>query len=121
MTLGPFLMLSGALLRVRFPFFFPDQLAAYERHPTLMATAYGLFAAGGPLLWPAVAVPAARIGVRSAGWGLWGGVLVMFGLFARAFLAGWTIWPFSWCVPRGPGRPPKRSPPVTVPSTSSPR
>ncbi|MFK4102935.1 hypothetical protein ACI2L1_23180 [Streptomyces sp. NPDC019531] len=88
MVLGPPLMLAGVLLRARFHFFYPDQLAAYERHPTLMATAYGLFAAGGLLLWPAVAVMAARIGARSAGWGLWGGVLVMFGLFARAFHAG---------------------------------
>ncbi|MHC3814769.1 hypothetical protein [Streptomyces sp. DT9] len=88
MVLGPLLMLTGALLRARFHFFYPDQLAAYERHPTLMATAYSLFAAGSLLLWPAVAVVAARIGSRSAGWGLWGGVLVMLGLFARAFHAG---------------------------------
>jgi hypothetical protein len=88
MVLGPLLMLAGALLRVRFHFFYPDQLAAYEQHPTLMATAYGLFAAGSLLLWPAVAVVAARIGVRSAGWSLWGGGLVMSGLFARAFHAG---------------------------------
>ncbi|WP_241965419.1 hypothetical protein [Streptomyces sp. MH60] len=88
MVLGPLLMLAGALLRARFHFFYPDQLAAYERHPTLLATAYGLFAAGSVLLWPAVALVAARIGARSAGWGLWGGVLVMFGLFARAFHAG---------------------------------
>ncbi|MET8682873.1 hypothetical protein ABZV77_01545 [Streptomyces sp. NPDC004732] len=88
MVLGPLLMLAGASLRARFHFFYPDQLAAYERHPTLMATAYGLFAAGSLLLWPAVAVMAARIGGRSAGWGLWGGGLVMFGLFARAFHAG---------------------------------
>ncbi|MFG2956318.1 hypothetical protein ACGF5O_21670 [Streptomyces sp. NPDC048291] len=93
MLLGPLLMLTGALLRARFhfflpDFFLPDQLAAYERHPTLRATAYGLFAAGNLLLWPAVAVVAARIGARSAGWGLWGGVLVMSGLFARAFHAG---------------------------------
>lgn len=88
MVLGPLLMLIGALLRARFHFFYPDQLAAYERHPNLLATAYGLFAAGSLLLWPAVAVVAARIGARSPGWGLWGGVLVMFGLLARAFHAG---------------------------------
>lgn len=52
MVLGPALMLAGALLRVRFHFFYPDQLAAYERHSTLVATAYGLFAAGTVLLWP---------------------------------------------------------------------
>jgi hypothetical protein len=88
MVLGPLLILTGALLRAHFHFFYPDQLAAYERHPTLMTSAYGLFAAGSLLLWPGVAVVAARIGARSAGWGLWGGVLVMFGLFARTFHAG---------------------------------
>ncbi|MEU3071961.1 hypothetical protein [Streptomyces laurentii] len=88
MVLGPLLMLAGALLRVRVPFFYPDQLAAYQDHPTLMASAYGLFAAGTVLLWPAAAVLAARIGARSAGWGLWGGTLVVFGLFARTFHAG---------------------------------
>ncbi|GAA2426156.1 hypothetical protein GCM10010433_27660 [Streptomyces pulveraceus] len=54
----------------------------------LISTAYGLFAAGSLLLWPAVAMVAARIGARSVGRGLWGGVPVMFRLFARAFHAG---------------------------------
>lgn len=107
MVLGPVLMLAGALLRVRFHFFYPDQLAAYERHPTLMATAYGLFAAGSELLWPAVAVLATRIGIRSPGWGLWGGVLAVLGLFARTFHAGWTTWPSSWCGPVAPMPPPR--------------
>lgn len=88
MVLGPLLMLAGASLRARFHFFYPDQLAAYDQHPTLMATAYGLFAAGNLLLWPAVALLASRVGARSAGWGLWGGGLVIFGLLARAFHAG---------------------------------
>jgi hypothetical protein len=88
MILGPLLMLAGTLMRVRFDFFFPAQLAAYERHPGLMATSYALFAAGNLLLWPAVALLAARIGTRSPGWGLWGGMLAMSGLFARAFHAG---------------------------------
>jgi hypothetical protein len=88
MVLGPLLMLAGALMRVRFDFFFPAQLAAYELHPGLIAASYALFAAGSLLLWPAVALLAARIGTRSPGWGLWGGVLAMSGLFARAFHAG---------------------------------
>ncbi|ANS65901.1 hypothetical protein SLINC_3677 [Streptomyces lincolnensis] len=103
MVLGPLLMLAGAVARARFPFFFPDQLAAYERHPALMATAYGLFAAGSLLLWPAVAVLAARIGAHSAGWGLWGGVLVMFGLFARAFHAGVDHMAFQLVRSQGAG------------------
>ncbi|MEV6476119.1 hypothetical protein [Streptomyces sp. NPDC051657] len=88
MVLGPLLMLAGALTRVRSDFFFPAQLAAYERHPGLMATSYALFAAGNLLLWPAVVLLAARIGARSPGWGLWGGMLALCGLFARAFHAG---------------------------------
>ncbi|MCX5105960.1 hypothetical protein [Streptomyces sp. NBC_00439] len=101
MVLGPVLMLAGALLRVRFHFFYPDQLAAYERHPTLMATAYGLFAAGSVLLWPAVAVLATRIGIRSPGWGLWGGVLAVLGLFARTFHAGVDHLAFQLVRSRG--------------------
>ncbi|MFF3121333.1 hypothetical protein ACFVRD_02900 [Streptomyces sp. NPDC057908] len=88
MVLGPLLMLAGALVRVRSDFFFPAQLAAYEHDPGLMATSYALFGAGNLLLWPAVAVLAARIGTRSPGWGLWGGVPAMSGLFARTFHAG---------------------------------
>ncbi|WP_256102983.1 hypothetical protein [Streptomyces sp. Ncost-T10-10d] len=88
LVLGPLLMLAGALARVRSDFFFPAQLAAYERNPGLMAISYALFGVGNLLLWPAVAVLAARIGTRSPGWGLWGGVLAMSGLFARTFHAG---------------------------------
>jgi hypothetical protein len=44
-AVGPLLMPTGASRRARFHFFHPDQLAAYERHPILLAaTAYGLFA-----------------------------------------------------------------------------
>jgi len=88
MALAPLLMLAGALLRVPVHFFYPDQLAAYGTSPLLMSAAYGLFAAGNVLLWPAVVVLAARIGARLPGWGLWGGVLAVSGLFARAFHAG---------------------------------
>ncbi|MEE1808604.1 hypothetical protein [Streptomyces sp. BE133] len=82
MVLGPLLMPAGALVRVRSDFFFPAQLAAYERNPGLMATSYALFGAGNLPLWPAVAVLAARIGTRSPGWGLWGGLLAMSGASA---------------------------------------
>ncbi|MEL7976832.1 hypothetical protein AAG589_13300 [Isoptericola sp. F-RaC21] len=88
MVLGPVLMLAGALLRARVHFFYPDQLAAVQERPVLMSTAYGLFAAGNVLLWPAVVTLASRIGERRPGWALWGGVLAVFGLFARAFHAG---------------------------------
>ncbi|MFE1469739.1 hypothetical protein [Nocardiopsis dassonvillei] len=101
MVLGPLLMLAGALLRVRFDFFFPGQLAAYERHSGLTATAYALFAVGNLLLWPAVAVLAARVGARGPGWGLWGGLLAMSGLFARTFHAGADHMAFRLVVAEG--------------------
>ncbi len=88
LMLGPALLLAGVLLRFRIPFFFPDQLAAYERHPRLLFAAYSAFLAGNILLWPAIAVLAQRIGVRRPGWALWGGALATFGIFARTFHAG---------------------------------
>ncbi|WP_405982821.1 hypothetical protein [Streptomyces sp. NBC_00158] len=85
---APLLLGTGVLLRLPFHFFFPDQLAARVAHPGLIAAAYGAFAAGTLLLWPAVATLAARIGRRRPGPALWGGVFAVLGLFARTFHAG---------------------------------
>lgn len=85
---GPLLLLAGALLRLPFDFFFPAQLAAFERHPDLLATSYALFAAGNLLLLPAVLLLAGRVAARSPGWGLWGGLLVLSGTVARVFHSG---------------------------------
>ncbi|MER6999691.1 hypothetical protein [Streptomyces sp. NPDC000410] len=85
---APVLLGAGVLLRLPFHFFFPEQLAARVEHPGLIAVSYGAFAAGTVLLWPALAVLAARIGRRSPGPALWGGVLAVLGLFARTFHAG---------------------------------
>ena len=85
---GPLLILTGVLLRIRYNFFYPDQLAAYDRQPGLLTAAYACFAAGTVLLWPAVLVLAHRIGATHPGWALWGGCLVMFGLFTRTFHFG---------------------------------
>ncbi|MEU5130414.1 hypothetical protein [Streptomyces mobaraensis] len=88
LVLGPLLLLTGVLLRLRFDFFFPAQLGAYEHHPHLMTASYGCVSAGWVLLWPGVALLAARIGERSPELALWGGVLTVLGLFARTFHAG---------------------------------
>lgn len=88
LVLGPLLMLAGVLLRVRYDFFYPHQLAAYQEYPALIAASYGAFGLGTVLMWPAVALLAARIGVGRPGWALWGGVLTVLGLFARTFHAG---------------------------------
>ncbi len=88
LILGPLLLLTGVLLRLRFDFFFPAQLEAVAQHPTLMFAAYSAFLGGVILLWPGIMVLAQRIGRTHPRWGLWGGSLVLFGLFARTFHAG---------------------------------
>jgi hypothetical protein len=88
MILGPVLLLAGVLLRIQFHFFFPQQLAAFQRHPTLIAASYSCFLAGNIVLWPAIVTLAKLIGVTKPDWAGWGGSLVMFGLFARTFHAG---------------------------------
>jgi hypothetical protein len=75
-------------MRIRYHFFFPDQLAAYDAQPGLITASYACFASGTVLLWPAVLALAHRIGATHPGWALWGGCLVMFGLFTRAFHFG---------------------------------
>lgn len=88
LLLGPVLLLAGVVLRARFHFFFPDQLAAYDQHPTLMTASYGCFAAGTVALWPAVSALAVRIGTAHPTLAGLGGGLTLLGLFARTFHAG---------------------------------
>lgn len=92
---GPLLLLAGTLLRLGVPFFFPHQLAAYQQHPTLTATAYALFLAGTIALWPGIVAVAVRVGATRPAWALWGGSLVMAGLFARTFHYGVNTFAFS--------------------------
>lgn len=86
LVIAPVLMLAGVLLRLPYDAFFPRQLAAFAGNPALMTASYSCFAAGNVLLWPGV------LGLvrRSPGsrWVLWGGVMVMLGLFERTFHAG---------------------------------
>lgn len=88
MVLAPVLLLAGILLRIPFHFFFPQQLAAFREHPTLISASYNLFLAGVIALWPAILTITKLIGVTKPGWALWGGAFVIFGLFARTFHAG---------------------------------
>lgn len=88
MIAAPLLLLTGVLLRIQFNFFFPHQLSAFQQHPTLITAAYSCFLAGNILLWPAILTLARLIGATRPGWALWGGTLVIFGLFARTFHAG---------------------------------
>lgn len=86
--LAPIIILIGVLLRIQFHFFFPEQLAAFNDHPTLMTTAYNCFVAGNILLWPAIITLSHEIGKNKRQLAVWGGTFVLFGLFARTFHSG---------------------------------
>ena len=88
LIIAPLLFLSGMLLRARFHFFFPQQLEAFNKFPGLIITSYNLFVIGNIFLWPAILTLARLIGKRKNQLAIWGGVFVMFGLFARTFQAG---------------------------------
>lgn len=88
MIFGPLAILAGVLVRTGVHFFFPDQLAAFADTPTRMRLAYGLFLAGNIALFPGVIHLAQQIGGRRPLLGLWGGTLVILGLFARTFHYG---------------------------------
>ncbi|WP_229074791.1 hypothetical protein [Actinoplanes sp. DH11] len=100
---GPLLLLTGTVLRLGVPFFFPDQLAAHHRQPALFGAAYALVLAGTVALWPGIAAVAARVGGTRPGWAVWGGALVTAGLFARAFHHGATTFAFALADADGPG------------------
>ncbi|MBG0826601.1 hypothetical protein HS041_28550 [Planomonospora sp. ID67723] len=85
---GPTLIMIGTLLRSSFYYFVPYQLVAYTQHPTLITAAYACFAFGFVLLLPGVVALAQRITATSPLWGLWGGCLVIVGLFTRTFQFG---------------------------------
>jgi hypothetical protein len=95
LVLAPLLILVGTVLRLDVPFFFPHQLAAYQSDPGRMTVAYGAFLAGTIGLWPGVVAVAGRVAASRPGWGAWGGALVMFGLFARAFHYGVNTFAFA--------------------------
>jgi hypothetical protein len=88
LVVGPLLVLAGVLLRVRFDFFFPAQLSAFEHHPVLMTASYSLVSAGWVLLWPGVVLLATDIGAHYRELAVWGGAFAVLGLFARTFHAG---------------------------------
>ncbi|MEC0206681.1 hypothetical protein P4H39_29160 [Paenibacillus lautus] len=88
LILGPVLLLTGELLRVKYHFYYPDQLVAFKEQPTLMAASYGLFTAGIMIMWPGILALVKLIGAKNPGWALWGGTFVILGLFVRMFHAG---------------------------------
>jgi hypothetical protein len=88
LILGPVLLLTGALLRVQFHFFAPQQLQAFETHPALVNAAYSTFSAGTVVLCLGILPLVHRIAVWNRTWAFWGGALAVIGLFNRTFSAG---------------------------------
>ncbi|WP_247236528.1 hypothetical protein [Telluribacter sp. SYSU D00476] len=88
LILGPLLILTGALLRIQFHFFFPQQLAAFATHPALITAAYSLYSLGNVILCFGILYLVAMIGKWNRVWAIWAGVLVVSGLFTRTFHAG---------------------------------
>ncbi|MEO4053908.1 hypothetical protein [Solibacillus sp. CAU 1738] len=88
MILGPIFLFVGVILRFKFNFFFPDQLEAFESSSILMTISYSLFLAGNILLSLGIITLTNLIYQHSPAIAIWGGIFVVFGLFARAFHAG---------------------------------
>lgn len=88
LILGPLLILTGALLRIQFHFFAPQQLEAFKAHPNLITAAYSCYSLGSVILCFGIISLANLISNWSRVWGIWGGVLAILGLFTRTFHAG---------------------------------
>ena len=85
---APLLLVVGALLRLPFHFFYPQQLAAFEAHPVRMTIAYNIYALGWVVMLFAILALVQRIGKWSPVWAAWGGCLAILGLFTRTWFAG---------------------------------
>lgn len=85
---SPIFLLTGVLLRLKFHYFFPQQLVGFQDSPRLMVTSYNFFLIGNIFLWPAIITLAREIGKKKPLLALWGGSFVIFGLFARTFHGG---------------------------------
>src|SRR5688572_18997907 len=88
LILGPLLLLTGALLRIQFHFFAPQQLQAFEAHPHLVTAAYSTYSVGAVTLCLGILAFVHRIAVWNRTWAFWGGTLAMLGIFNRTFSAG---------------------------------
>lgn len=88
LIVGPALLLIGALLRVRFHFFAPQQLQAFDAHPDLITAAYSTFSMGTMVMSLAILALVHHIARRNRAWAFWGGALAIIGLFNRTFSAG---------------------------------
>jgi len=87
MILAPILFLIGCCFESSF-IFFPQQLQAFQDHPTLIISSYNFFVVGNILLFPAIITLVRILGKKKRQLALWGGMFVILGLFARTFQGG---------------------------------
>jgi hypothetical protein len=85
---GPLLMLTGALLRLQFHFFAPQQLEAFAAYPALITAAYSTYWCGAVTLCFGMLLLVHQIAAWNRTWAFWGGALAVIGLFNRIFSAG---------------------------------
>ncbi|WP_426446555.1 hypothetical protein ACP26L_22525 [Paenibacillus sp. S-38] len=88
LILGPLLLLTAALLRIQFHYFYDAQLAAYAGHPALITAAYSCFVLGCLFLWPGIITLARFIGSKHPVLAIWGGMFTILGLMGRVFHGG---------------------------------
>lgn len=88
LIIGPLLLLTAALLRIQFHFFYDAQLAAYAEHPALITSAYSCFVLGCIFLWPGIIVLVRFIAVKHPVLAIWGGMFTILGLIGRVFHGG---------------------------------
>lgn len=88
LIIGPLLLLTAAILRSPFYFFYDAQLAAYESHATLIVTAYSCFVLGCMFLWPGIITFTRLIGSQYPALAVWGGMFAILGLIGRVFHGG---------------------------------
>lgn len=102
MVIAPALFLAAELLRIRFPYPVPQQLAAYRSHPAVMTASYSLSTVGLIALLPAFVTLAVLIGRTRPGWGVAGGAVATIGLLVNAFYEGWSHVAFTLVDALGP-------------------
>lgn len=101
LIVSPLLLVAGELVRIKYHFYFPQQLAAFDAQPGLMLTSYSLYTLGLVLLVPAFLTLAHLIGRTRPGWALWGGALAVVGAIGRVFHEGINHLAFQLVDARG--------------------
>ncbi|GAA3529417.1 hypothetical protein GCM10022222_10480 [Amycolatopsis ultiminotia] len=85
---APLLLVAGEVLRIRYHYYFPAQLAAVAGDRGLILVSYALYSTGLLLLVPAFLAFANLIKAELPGWAFWGATLAVLGDLVRLFHEG---------------------------------